>query len=493
MRLYNFNEIAALTTGTHIEDYEEYRRQVSDIENASEAMARRLMCVGVDVYAAPNDGDIFAVGDVTGAVERVSAGYKNKSFIPVIAKKMRASWIKELNFFLNNDPQGHLARYGVITSGTRIPFSPYFVDEAGSRISKMRGNVRRWIGEARDRYGIDVILRTLENALSSESAHPHINVIYIPRERLGAEKWSRFLAWSRSRLGAHWQDCGRLRDVREVVKYCCKLQGQDSIESLSDTNLKLLYELMDKRSTIEAGGSFAEFRKEVVGKDKRVVQARNRLHLMRKQKREANQSTDSREERRPAENIILGRQLPRPFASSLKEPVSLVKGLNMFPQTGVGLTGLGILLTRHNEALNWARENGDAAASFNVHNITPTVQLVPDRGMDIEANGASPATLPPDDRRFNAYHQRPRRIVPRPDYMIKRQRPVSSYPNQQIEQDKSRRCRYPVSHNIVPRPANLCRNIPPAQKQAKRYRYPISNNIVPHPKSTFRKIAGLSI
>lgn len=375
--LFEFEEVAALATG--LPSTEQLERDAARdllIQQTIDMQGRLERC-GKDMSVTQRR-NIIAIGNLTATAQQQEQSFKKCRFLPVVAKADRASWLRELEYFLKNHPRGKFARYGVITCGGRVPFDAHFAAASSERIATIQKNIRRWINDSRENFGIDVLLKTLESALNPLSAHWHFNVVYIPERRLQRDVFERWLSWSKNRLGrVCWKDCGRIRNLREVVKYVCKTQGQDSLETISDSAFSDMYDVMFKRSTIEAHGSFAAFRKDMAQNSKKVVWLRKknappRLALMRKQIRPTATKTDMAPDP-TRENVVLGRQLPRTCGQPVLEPVTLVQNYTANPTTEAGKAGLAILNEHMREARLWGAKNGTV---FNVHTTPASVQAV---------------------------------------------------------------------------------------------------------------------
>lgn len=373
---YDFEDIASLATGLPAEnDNGAYQAARALLIEQTAAMEERLVRCGVDMSVKQKRG-VVSIGNVSLTYQEAEKAFRKCRFLPVVAKADRAGWLREIEYFLNNDRQGKFARYGVISCGERVEFDDGFVQTSKERIASTQANIRRWINESRERFGVDVILKTFETALNPESGHHHFNAIYIPRRGMKKDQFKAWLSYSKKRLGVHWKDCGRIKDVREVIKYACKIQGAKSLETITDSAFLSLFELMHGRTTIEAHGSFADFRRDLEANRKRVVWMRqknapSRLVLMRKQSRPRNS------EPKPdalQENLIIGRQLPRSMGAGLIEPVTIVQNYCENPTTEAGQYRLRVLQGHVEQATKWAAENGADVSAFNVHNTPASVQ-----------------------------------------------------------------------------------------------------------------------
>lgn len=385
---FDFEDIASAGTGlTAPEGQSEYEDARRLLICQSVEMEARLARVGVDLTAKQNV-NVISIGNVSGTKQPSERTFRKCRFLPVVAKAERAAWLREIEYFLRRDPKGRFARYAVITAGERIAFDEHFEENARAATARAQARIRKWINEIRAKYGIDVLLKTLEVAVDKESGHIHFNVIYIPRRRLRPEVFAAFLSFSHRRLGSHWKDCKRIDNLKEVIKYSTKITGPDSLEVLSDRAFKSMFDYMFKRTTIEAHGSFAAFRNGLKKNKKKVVWMRKPnapafLVVMRKQTKQRKPGPKPVDDLK--ENLILGRQLPRSMGAGLIEPVTIVQNYCENPTTEAGIYRLNVLRGHIEQATKWAVANGADVSSFTVHTIPTTVQ--PTQGGEVPPEG----------------------------------------------------------------------------------------------------------
>jgi len=358
-------ELCRINTGHIVDGWQSFRQSSDRIKIQSEKIARKLEAEGVacrDAYPSP----VWVVGEITGKAELLQSRFRHIQLIPEVAQLDRRTLIRDLTFFLENSG-GRYVRYAVATSGERVP---WFGDLKGRR-KQFHDNLRRATCEAGRLWGVEFLFRGDEYTFSEDGVHFHVNLVYRPTRRLSSPDWCDFLSWFRSRIGGvHWQDCGRLRDPNEVVKYVCKLgsEGQSiGLEDLSSSRLKWLYDETYRSKVSQPLGCFAVFRREM----KQAGEAIKRVHqgkLVRvsKPRKEARQDRRTAGNRGKLENVILSRLLPSARFSEVMEPVTLVMGYTPEPSTGVGRIGLDILEKRKEQAKRWE--------AFNVHTCTTTVQ-----------------------------------------------------------------------------------------------------------------------
>lgn len=382
MACLTYEQVLKQNTGYKCDNVEEMNDKRVRLSDATRKMADRLEMQGIQAFDA---GQIMTeVGDVSGEVSQTMGRYRNLMLLPEVAKRVRSETIRQLSYFIQNHPQGRYFRYLVATSGERVPLS----DEGAlrERRAKLTRNFSRWVYDAKERFGVRVLCRSDEYTFNADGAHYHTNCIYYPTRLLSREEWQEFLDFTRSRLGNVWvHDAGILRDVRECIKYICKLSGdgkpdKEGAESwgadeLSSDELGCLHRETYRQKHFQPVGEFADWLRD--NDDKKIVNLRERdgsvsLRLMEKPKR-------SRTNKKPlasggrAENVIVHRTLPQPSKDGVFEPKTLVLGYTENPSTLCGKSGLHLIQSNQEQAREWARVN-QARASFIVHNSTPTVQ-----------------------------------------------------------------------------------------------------------------------
>lgn len=400
-----FEQALEANTGREIGDYEEFERKRARVLSQSKIIADKLEAQGICTRDEAHD--LWAIGELTGCVERLPARYRHIQLIPSVAKADRAAMVRDLTYYLER--HARYARYAVITSGQRVP---YYGDLRGRR-SSFHANIRRWSNEAKERYGVELLYRGDEYTHAEDGAHFHANIVYNPTRRLTPEDWSRFLSWSKKRLGGViWKDCGRLKDVREVVKYCCKL-GEDGIDRLESDRLAWFHRETFRSKVSQPLGAFAAFRKQLEEDGQRIVRIHRPGASYLAKMEKASGSHGGRQNRNgqrgPCENIIVARQLPAPRFSSVFEPVTLVMGYQPDPQTGVGKTGLDIIRERSEQARRWA--------DYNVHTNTPTVQAPVRETVHYAGTDTAPVSVPRRGGRKKGTPW-PRRVIVRREQVI---------------------------------------------------------------------------
>lgn len=375
----DFEQIGSACTGLSVssECFERTATRRAEISAASRQMVERMRRLGVNLIV-PVRSEAIGIGNLTGCVGEAwpDQDIVRKTVVPSHAAVIRGAWLKEAEYYLRKHRNGRNARYGVVTCGPRIKFDSENPDEfdrqCEAQLKRARANMAKWRNESRDRYGIEFVMSVLEAAIDDDSVHLHFNVIYIP-PRLKGGVWQQWLRWSSSRVGSWWKDCGRINDLREVIKYSTKLLGANSLQSLGDDQFGQLFRLLDGLTTIVAHHGFKDFRKGLEQDKKKVIRLPHNGHLVildrRKRDPKLKKITPGRDDDRPVENRILTRMVPRPFGSEVIEPVTIVEGYTEAPATEEGRQGLLLIRRQMEQAKEWAGANG-----YIVHTLQLPIQ-----------------------------------------------------------------------------------------------------------------------
>jgi len=379
-KTYDFRAVASSLTGTHYANASELNDKKARLSYETRLLSSRLESRGIQAFDKCDP--VFAIGEVTGEIEKTEGRYRHIQILPEVAARDRSATIKELSYFIENHPRRRFFRYAVITSGGRVEYG----GNLRKRREKFHEDMRRWSSESERDYGVKLLYRGSEYTFNGQGVHFHTNVIYWPTRRLSSDEWSGFLSWSKGRLGGVvWKDCGRLNDVREVVKYICKLSsdGSDSgsygVDELSSQELAWFHEQTYRTKASQALGDFADFKQELEENRQKIAVYRHfdgSRRLVRMDKEPAKKRSKNRTAGggKP-ENVVLCRTLPRPGKTGVVQTWTMVQGYTETPATGCGRDGLALIDSNKKQAMRWAESNG-----FNVHNSTPTVQDLPQAG-----------------------------------------------------------------------------------------------------------------
>lgn len=353
------------------------------LDRQSLEIADKLRLAGVDMFAPVSAEPVTLIGDLTGAVEESnSTRFRHSLFIPSVAKRDRASQQKRLEAFLQAHPKGKYARYMVITNGVRIP---WMVPDLREQVQAFHRSIGIWRRAVFERFLVDVLSRTSEMTLrdlpvhvGKDGVHLHANILYVAPKMTG-EQWSKFLSFTHQYFGARVQDCGRIRDLAEVVKYVtkpsvspaerAKFPGLVGMCDLSPERLAWLHAGTSGLHIFQPYGSFRRWCSDLTAQKQKLYRMRSgrfvRVDMPPGQRPDG--SGGSRE------NIIVGRTLPQPRFSAVYEPVSVVLNFTMSPKTSDGKRRLEELQARQKQATAWASANAAASMSSPVVALPPYI------------------------------------------------------------------------------------------------------------------------
>lgn len=379
MSCLTFERVASSSVGFKTDNIADMNDRRSRLSAQTRLLSDRLETQGIPAYDLTQT--MFTIGEVTGDIERINGRYRHIQLLPEVAQKDRSSMVKALTYFMQNHPNRKHFRYAVLTAGERCEF--------GGNLKEKRqrhyANVRRWANEIRDRFGIVLLYRGAEFTFSDDGVHDHDNIVYWPTRKLSTEAWQDFLTFTRQRLGGvWWKDCGRLNDVREVVKYICKLTSDKNdtesygVDMLSASQLAWFHHETYRSKLSQPLGPFAYFLSELDQSREKIARMRMRdgtTKLVRMSKepkpKRSNERTAGRQD---PENVVVGRTLPFAGSSGVIETHSLVLGYTEAPTTLCGKSGLHLIECNKKQAREWADANARRAGLYIVHNSTPSVQ-----------------------------------------------------------------------------------------------------------------------
>lgn len=330
-------------------------------------------------------GDLHALGLVSGEV-RQEAGWRHINVIPSVAAAGRRGLLLSVEYFHKHHGGPFALRYAVITSGGRVPVG----GDLRGAFEGLHRRTSQWASLSRRRFGVEVLLRASESTTKADgSQHPHVNVLWRPTRVLDRADWSRFLTWSRSFLGAHWKECGKVDDLREIVKYITKPEDM-LLADQPDALVPWIYRETLRLHMVQPMGALADMMREHRERGVSVRRLTGRDHvpvltLVESQRCPRDEDDDQVVDPvQPVkrENLILGLpSLPCPAFLPLAEPVLRVLGYTETPQTPEGRAGLArIRSMKAHWAATFAKLVTDpsqaseaARAALIVHNTTVTV------------------------------------------------------------------------------------------------------------------------
>ena len=308
-----------------------------ELSEQTAALADILEAQGI---AARLDSDITAIGLVTGQTDKVES-YRAIRFLPLVAQRDRQPMQNDLRYYQKHMPGGRYVRFMVVTAGARVPIG----DDLRGAITTLNRNISRWASDARSKYGIEVLFRGTEFTIDeSKTFHVHANVLYRPSKVLSRGKFSKFLSWSRQRLGGHHiKDNGRLEKPQEAIKYPFKPLDVMSLAN-DPAQIVWLYEQTKRLKMMQPMGAFKEFRSDLADTGEKVAALRTSLGprsmRVRKKRRTPSAKKNKGTSETLVENLILTETLPQFRNTPWAESCLLVQGFTQNPTTPSGQAGL---------------------------------------------------------------------------------------------------------------------------------------------------------
>lgn len=362
------------------EQYRENAEKRALLLAQTERLADALESEGIT--ARQEKVDLLAFGEVTGQFDRIE-GFRSICFLPTIAQRDRRPILNSLMYFQKNHRMGKFLRLAVVTAGERIPL----YGDLRETMQKMHRDISRWASEADRYWNVAVIYRGSEFTYDEDTQtfHPHANVLYAPRKALKGDRWAEFLSWTRKRLGAHWQDNGKLEKPQEAIKYPFKPL---ELDALGAPALAWLFHETYRLKIAQPMREFKHWREELVYqvterervnpftgevKTVRIKEKRDRplkvgmvntpngakLRLIEKAPgKKAQASGQEAAHDDTPENLIVCRLSPQFRFSPYAEPITMVMNYTPDPVTVDGKERLAEIRARRKEALRYWNANG---------------------------------------------------------------------------------------------------------------------------------------
>ena len=261
--MVNNEDLMKQGTGLRIDPQEYLVRKAANavLEDQQRQIIEKMAGAGVDLARSADAVRVDLVTLKHAPVE----GCRRCRFLPMVAKRERAEYLSSLEGYLR-DPTTRFARYGVVTLGSPITAMDR---KARGVIQAFHRKLSRWSAQAKKKFSIEVIIRATEftrrslrrRGLAGDAAsyHFHANVIYVP-SRYDERNFADFLSWTHKFFGSHWADAGKIRNLREIVKYMVK---PGELDDATGEELVWLFKATQKLKIIQALGGFAGYRRSL--------------------------------------------------------------------------------------------------------------------------------------------------------------------------------------------------------------------------------------
>lgn len=327
------------------------KQRRAELEEQTERIADLLEAAGVQ---ARLHTDVVAISAVTGLVTDLNA-WRPIRFLPAVAARDRRPILNALRYWIDNEAERpDYIRYAVVTSGDLVPA----FGGLRAALQDLARRVSKWAKKAREEYDVEVHFRgseftrktAAERGLADRHPadlvlyHVHANVLFEPLRKLPAEgpgSWSEFLSWTRQELGAHWNDCGRVEDPREIVKYVVKpgelLEGE---QPLQPKEAKWLHESLYRLNLAQPLGDFRMFYRSMRTNRLKAVRVRSErgtggtIDLVQKGKKLDHSKREEREKESGGgcpKNLFIGVTMPMWQHTPWAEPMLLVQNYDPRP------------------------------------------------------------------------------------------------------------------------------------------------------------------
>lgn len=367
---WTHEEVIAERTGKEVDGdgWLTARARNETLRRQTKRLAEALERQGISAY---RNGPVTSlVGLVTGeAVELTS--YRSIRFLPLVAQRERREFVNQFMHLAETDKKvGAYGRYIVVTNPTPVPV---FGDLGGTLSDHFAEVVK--LGEMLSaEFGIELLLRATEMPIAERpcdipvthtqvdeetgevdqytelvrkivrAAHVHSNLAVVPTRYLGPDGWGKVLKRIHE-MFPHRQitDCGKIKDVRELVKYSVK---PTDLDDASDEEIAWLYEQTKRRHIVQPFSRFKAFRAELKEKRLKVISNPEKedgsakrtvipvLKELRSDVREKG-SDDREDKEREKERrtddcaYLLGTTTPQPLFTPFLEPCVLVQNYGM--------------------------------------------------------------------------------------------------------------------------------------------------------------------
>jgi len=321
------------------------RRQSCDIADKLEACG----------HQARIDNPVKLLGEVTGELLE-SSPFRNVRLIPEVALRERAQQLATVEGFEQHiGDNSKYWRYGVVTSEGRIMPG----ESIRQRHNKICLKITKFFRKALEKYGIELLLRSTEFTIDDGkvdgtqvreptwSAHLHHNLMYWPTRLLSAAQWSQFLIDFHEALDVQLQDCGRIEDLNELIKYSFKPAELDDAPAHV---IGWLFDELFKARLVATYNSLQSFAKAHEHQKYQFLHEFKRKDWINKETRKAKARADEEQitdetkaqtrQEIAVENLIIGRTSPMAKACAWREAYILVINHTEHPTTDAGRANL---------------------------------------------------------------------------------------------------------------------------------------------------------
>ena len=252
-----------------IEQWEKGRAMSDKLLQQSHDIAKKMESVGFSAY--DHESDLTLVGLNSRQYSKLPP-FRNVTIIPWVARKKRNKSSKELEYFLQKNPN---ARTWVHTTGKRCTLK-----ELPERLENLHAKFGRVNSQPfMKKFGAKFVFRSTEFgeiAKTDEglSFHPHCHSVLVLDRKLPSEDWS-LLVSKICKYFVHWSyDAGKIKSVKELVKYCVK---PSDLEHLNGYELLSIHQITTNKRLVEFLGQLRTQRQKHNKDDIRLVRRKGIL------------------------------------------------------------------------------------------------------------------------------------------------------------------------------------------------------------------------
>ena len=238
----------------------------------SHEIAEKLESAGIEAYN--HDQDMVLVG-LHSRQHKVVENFRNINFIPAVARKNRNRQSKELTYYLQENPN---TRMWTISTGKRCGSV-----DLRKRVKKLHRQISKINSMTFMKHaGASFVYRATEFGEVAPdgddlSFHPHSHALLRLDRFLPKAEWSQLLAKIQAYFGAYSQDNGRIRNPRELVKYCVK---PSDLEHLDADQVALLFRSTQGLRLCESLQAFRKLRGHIRQEKLKVIQRKGIMKLV---------------------------------------------------------------------------------------------------------------------------------------------------------------------------------------------------------------------
>lgn len=250
---------------------------IEQSHNIAEKLETNILAQGLGwtkyFRAYEKNHDLTIIGLHTEQAEKIPP-FRNISFIPFVARKKRNSKAKEVEYFLQKNPN---ARAWTMTTGRKCT-----IEELPKRLEKLHGKFGRVNHQPfMKKHGASFVFRSTEFGEIAQTDngllfHPHAHSILCLDKKLDNQAWCNLVSSIRKYFTHHSKDCGVIKSAKELVKYCVK---PSDLEHLDGRELLSIHEVTTKFRLVEFLGRLRIQRQHHCQSDKKLVRRKGVLRL----------------------------------------------------------------------------------------------------------------------------------------------------------------------------------------------------------------------